>query len=93
MANIKSAKKRIGTSEKARVRNLKKKRDIKKAVKEVLKQAVDEKKTVEEIKALIGKADKAIDKAAQTRAIHANTASRYKSRMMNRLNKAGGRGK
>lgn len=93
MANIKSAKKRINTSNKARVRNLVKKRDMKKAVKDVIRQAVDEKKSVEEIKALISKADQAIDKAAQTRAIPRNTANRYKSRMMNRLNKAGGRGK
>jgi len=93
MANIKSAKKRIKTSNKKRVRNTQKKRDAKSSVKSVIKQAVDEKKSVEEIKDLINKANKDIDKAGKSRSIHPNKAHRMKSRMMKRLNKAGGRGK
>ncbi len=93
MANIKSAKKRIKTSDKKRVRNTQKKRNAKSSVKDVIKNAVDEKKSVVEIKELINKANKDIDKAGKTRAFHPNKARRMKSRMMKRLNKAGGRGK
>ena len=93
MANIKSAKKRIKTSEKARVRNLGKKRKMKDAIKDAVKAVVVDKKSDEDVKVLIGKAYKDIDKAAKTGAIHATKAARMKSRMMNRLNKAGGRGK
>jgi small subunit ribosomal protein S20 len=93
MANIKSAKKRIKTSEKARVRNLGKKRKMKDAIKDAVKAVVIDKKSDEDVKVLIGKAYKDIDKAAKTGAIHVTKAARMKSRMMNRLNKAGGRGK
>ncbi|HPH78667.1 MAG TPA: 30S ribosomal protein S20 [bacterium] len=93
MANIKSAKKRIRSSEKARVRNLVRKRKLKESIKETVKAAVVDKKAEGEVKGLISKAYKDIDKAAKTGAIHANKAARMKSRMMSRLNKAGGRGK
>ncbi len=93
MANIKSAKKRIITANKARVRNDRKRNVAKGSIKDVIKQAVTEKKSVAEIKDLINRANMNVDKAAKVGAIHPNKASRMKSRMMNRLNKAGGRGK
>ncbi|MFA4931199.1 MAG: 30S ribosomal protein S20 [Patescibacteria group bacterium] len=93
MANIKSAKKRIRTSEKARVRNLGRKRAAKSSVKDVIKKAIGEKKSVLEIKEELSRAYKSVDKAAAKGAIHRNRANRMKSRMMNQINRAGVRGK
>ncbi|MBU0648108.1 30S ribosomal protein S20 [Patescibacteria group bacterium] len=93
MANIRSAKKRIKTSAKRRVRNLGRKRVAKGKVKGVLKKALDEKKSVEEIKEELAGTYKAIDKAAQSRAIHPNKASRMKGRLTRKINRGGMRGK
>lgn len=93
MANIKSAKKRIRTSAKARNRNLKRGRDAKSSVKDVLKKALGEKKSVMEIKEELAKAYQSIDKASGKGSMHPNKASRMKSRMMRQINRAGVRGK
>ena len=93
MANIKSAKKRIRTSDKARVRNLRRKREINKNVKDVLKKALQDKKSVTEIKEELNAAYKAIDKASARGVIHQNKANRMKGRMVKMVNRAGMRGK
>jgi len=93
MANKKSAQKRIKTSEKARVLNTRRKREVKKNVKDVILQATQEKKDVNEIKELLKRLGKSADKAAQRGVIHPNKASRIKSRIMGKLNRTGFRGK
>jgi small subunit ribosomal protein S20 len=81
----KSAKKALRQSKRRQVQNLKRKKAMKDAVKKIRK-LVAAKKT-EEAKKLIPSAYKAIDKAAKTRVINKNAASRQKSRLM-RLFKA-----
>lgn len=93
MANKKSAKKRIKTSQKARVRNTRRKREIKKNVKDLIREATKEKKDVNEIKDMLRKLDKGVDKAASRGVIHRNKASRIKSRMAQKINRTGSRGK
>ncbi len=80
-----SAKKALRQSDRRRSRNLKRKRAEKDAVKE-LRRLVAQKK-VEEAKALLPKAFKALDKASKGGALKRNTASRLKSRLSRLLNK------
>jgi len=79
MPNIKSAKKSLRQSEKRRVINLRKKRNIKKVLKDI-KKLLDTQKGKEAFK-LVPKAYKAIDKAVKGGVLKKNTASRKKSRL------------
>jgi small subunit ribosomal protein S20 len=84
VANIKSQIKRIGTNEKARLRN--------KAVKSSLKTAVRRFRTAAEsgdqaaAQAELRTACRALDKAASKGVIHANQAANKKSAMAARVN-------
>jgi len=78
MAIIKSAKKRIRSSERKRVFNLRRLRGMREEIKNFLK-AVKEKK-VEEAEKMIPTLYKAIDKAAKRGVIKKNNAARKKSR-------------
>ncbi len=79
MPITKSAKKALRVSDKKRVFNLRRKKGVETAVKE-LKRLVKEKK-VKEAEAVLPKVYKAIDKAAKGNTITKNTASRKKSRI------------
>ncbi len=92
MANIKSAKKRIRTSAKARVNNLRRKRVYKSAVKDLLKK-IKGQVEVKEVETEMGKTHKAIDKAAGKGTIHKNKAARLKSRLAKQVGRMGMRGK
>ncbi|MDD5167036.1 MAG: 30S ribosomal protein S20 [Candidatus Omnitrophica bacterium] len=77
-------KKRADT--KKHLRNLRIKRELKKTLKKF--QALLSAKNINEAKALLGKLFSQLDKAAKKKIIHANTASRNKSRLTKRLTKA-----
>jgi small subunit ribosomal protein S20 len=79
MPITKSAKKELRKSEKRRIRNLKRKQEIKKLLKEA-KKLVSGKK-VEEAKKLLPKIYKILDKAAKVGIIKKNAASRKKSKI------------
>ncbi len=75
MANIKSAKKRIRTSEKARLRNKAVRTGVKTAIRKFTETAVADRPA-----ALSGTVS-AVDKAVSKGVLHANTAARRKSRL------------
>lgn len=79
MPNTKSAAKAMRQSLKRRASNLVKKNQLKTAVKEVKKLALQGKKT--ESEQALKKAYAFLDKAAKTHVIHKNTAARKKSRL------------
>ena len=87
MANIKSQIKRIGTNERARLRN--------KAVKSSLKTSIRRFREAaaagnsDEASTLLRSASRALDKAASKGVIHANQAANKKSAMAKRLAKTG----
>jgi len=83
MAITKSAKKRIRSSEKKRVFNLRKIRSMKEAITSFLKD-IKEKK-VEDAEKKLPTVYKAIDKAAQRGVIKKNNASRKKSRLTKKV--------
>lgn len=84
MANIKSAKKRVLTQEKQRVRNAKVKAHYKKAVKDfALAEADNDVAKAEESFKL---AQKTLMKASSKNVIHKNSAARNISRLEKRLN-------
>jgi small subunit ribosomal protein S20 len=82
MAHSKQAWKRSRQSEAKRVANKNTRTRMKGAIKKVLAAG-----SADQAKSLAD-AMKRIDKAAQTHAIHANAAARYKSRVARALNKA-----
>ena len=85
MANIKSAKKRILTAERNRVKNVAFKSSIKTAVKKVLELAKDgDKKNID---SAVSQAYKLCDKAVSKGVLHKNTAARKKSRLTKAVNK------
>ncbi len=86
MANIKSAKKRIKVIEKKTLRNKMIKTRTKTAIKKVNLALANS--NVEEAKANLTNAIKAIDKACSKGVFHKNTASRKKSRLVKAVNKA-----
>jgi len=86
MAITSSAKKAIRSSARKAVYNLARKAAYKDAVKKV-KKLVGEKK-IDEAKKALDLAYKAIDKAAKTKFIKKNAASRKKSRLALLLNKS-----
>ncbi len=85
MANIKSAKKRILTNEKRRIRNTTVKSSLKTAAKKVLN-AIIAKEDIQKINDLHQKLIKSIDLAVSKGIIHKNTAARKKSNISKRIN-------
>ncbi len=85
MANIKSAKKRVLTAEKSRLRNVAWKSSIKTAVKKVLELAVGKDK--KELDAAVSKVYQLCDKAVGKGILHKNTAARKKSRLSKAVTK------
>lgn len=85
MANIKSAKKRILTSENNRLRNVAFKSTIKSAVKKTLELAQGEDK--EALNKAVSRVYQLCDKAVVKGILHKNTAARKKSRLSIALNK------
>lgn len=83
MAITKSAKKRIRSSEKKRIFNLRKLRSMKEAITSFLKD-IKEKK-VEDAEKQLPTVYKAIDKAAQRGVIKKNNAARKKSRLTKKV--------
>jgi len=83
--NIKSAIKRVKTSEKRRLRNASQKSALRTAVKafETAAAGTD----LEKAKAALVAASKKLDKAASKGLIHKNAAARKKSRLAKKLNK------
>ena len=79
MIITKSAKKALRQSKRRRVRNIQKKKKIRKILKEI-KKLVTEKKT-KEARALLPQVYKLLDKAAKIGLIKENTVSRKKSRI------------
>ena len=86
MPIIKSAKKALRKSQKRRVVNAAKTRKLKNLLKEV-RSLVAEKK-IEEAKKLLPQVYKVLDKAAKTKLIKKNTASRKKSRISKLITKS-----
>ena len=80
MANIKSAKKRVLTAERNRVKNVAFKTSIKTALKKVLELATSKDK--EALNAAISRAYQLCDKAVSKGVLHKNTAARKKSRLV-----------
>ena len=82
MANIKSQIKRIGTNEKARIRNKAAKSEVKTRIKSALHAAeAGDEAAVEHLQTAV----KRLDKAAQRGIIHRNQASNRKSALMRRV--------
>ncbi len=82
MANIKSQKKRIGTNEKARLRNKDVKSSLKTAIRK-FREAADSGDAAAAT-ALAREANRALDKAASKGVIHANQAANRKSAISKR---------
>lgn len=81
--NTKSAEKRLRQGVKRRERNDARKRELKRAIKQVEKAIrVGDRERAE---ALIPQLMKAADKAARHRAVHPNRAARIKARLMKRV--------
>ena len=76
MPHHKSAKKRVGTNEKARVANLAVKSRVRTAVKKV-RESKSQKDAVVRLESALS----ILDRAAQKGIIHRSTASRHKSRL------------
>jgi len=87
MAITSSAKKALRASKRKRVFNLRRQVAIETPLRAFKKFVIA--KNAAEAKALIPSLYKALDKAAKTGAIKANTASRRKSRLMKALKKLG----
>jgi small subunit ribosomal protein S20 len=86
LANIKSALKRIRSSERKRIRN----KPVRTALKTYVKMANTRVATadIDESADAVVRAISALDKAANKGVIHRNQAARRKSRLMKRFNKA-----
>ncbi len=84
MANIKSAIKRAGTNEKARLRNKAVKTNLKTTVKKF--DAAVATGEVEAAQAAYNEAAKKLDMAAKKNVIHKNSAARKKSSLAKKLN-------
>ena len=84
MANIKSQIKRIGTNEKARIRNKSVKSSLKTAVRRFREAADAGDKAQADV--LLRDASKALDKAASKGVIHPNQAANKKSALAQRAN-------
>ncbi|NBD34540.1 MAG: 30S ribosomal protein S20 [Chloroflexi bacterium] len=84
MANTKSAKKQIRNSYRKWLRNRQVKGKMRGAV-QMVRSAI-EAGDAEEARALMPKASKELDKAANKNVIHPNKAARLKSRLMRHIN-------
>lgn len=84
MANIKSAKKRIKTNEKARLRNKVQKSSMRTTMKS-LEKAISEGNKDESLK-LMDLVSKKLDKAVTKNVVHKNYAARNKSKFMKQIN-------
>ena len=87
MPNIKSAKKRVLTAEKARQRNMAARSRLRTLVKKVLKACLDGDK--ERAQAAFKECEPVLDRAACKGLIHKNKASRHKSRLSARIKALG----
>ena len=85
MANTKSAKKAVRSSERKRVYNLAKEHKIKDSVKQFKKAVVSGSKKVEQD---LSKVFSALDKAVKTKFVSKKTAARKKSRLVAMMRKA-----
>jgi len=85
MPNRRAAVKRLRVDKKRHQRNLIIKREIKKALKKF--QALFIAKNLTEAKASLGKIYSLLDKAAQKKIMHPNTANRKKSRLASKVSK------
>jgi len=85
MPITKSAKKALRQSERRRIRNIKRRKEIKKLLKEIRKLVAEKK--VKEAKPLLPQIYKLLDKAAKTGLIKKNTVARKKSRITRLVNK------
>ena len=81
MTNIKSAKKRVKTTAKARLANSSEKSSMRTAIKKV--EAATNK---EEALSLLSNVTKKLDKAASKGLVHKNFAARQKSRLTQKVN-------
>lgn len=86
MPNIQAAKKEVKASARRRLHNDRRRRAMRKAVKEIRSLLTDGKK--DEAQAQIPAAYKVIDKAAKRGVIKSNTADRTKSRLSQAVRKA-----
>lgn len=86
MPNIKSAEKALRQNKRRRIKNLNKKRQIKKTIKEY-KKLIDSSNT-EDAAEKLNAVYKILDKAAKTGVIKKNKASRLKSGISVQLNRA-----
>jgi small subunit ribosomal protein S20 len=84
MPNIKSAIKRVKTSNERNAHNATIKSAMRTAIKKV--DALVLKSDAENAKAALVEANKRIDKAAQSGLVHKNAAARYKSRLAKSVN-------
>ena len=84
MAHTKSAKKRIVTAAKSRLRNQSVKSRVKTTIKKF--EAAVEAKNTEEAKALYTSVVKSLDMATSKGVVHKNMAARKKSRLAAKLN-------
>ena len=90
MPITKSAKKALKQSKKRKIRNIKKKKNIRETLKQI-KKLVAEKK-IKEAEMLLPKIYKLLDKASKTKLIKKKTSSRSKSRITRMINKEGKKG-
>ena len=81
MPNIKSAKKRVITTSKARIANSSEKSSMRTAIKKVEKATSKEDATK-----LLNEVTKKLDKAASKGLVHKNYAARQKSRLTQKVN-------
>jgi small subunit ribosomal protein S20 len=85
MANSKSAKKRVLVAERNRLRN----RDVKGAFRTAIKRVIEAlDNNADDVTELVNVAYGRLDKAVTKGVIHKNTAGRYKSRLMAKVNEA-----
>ncbi|HYF65663.1 MAG TPA: 30S ribosomal protein S20 [Herpetosiphonaceae bacterium] len=90
MANTKSARKRIRTNERRRVRNVMVRSELKTLVKKSVQATAGKAENSQES---LAAALKSLDQAAAKGIIHKNQAARRKSRLVRRFNIANGIGK
>ncbi len=86
MANIKSAKKRIGVNRKKAALNKSRKTEVKTYIKKF--ETALEENNIDEAKKLIKVIDRKLKKAAHRNIYHDNAASRKISKLTKKLNKA-----
>lgn len=81
-----SAKKALRQNQRRRAKNIRKKREMKKLIKEL--RSLISRKKIDEAKKLLPRVYKILDKAAKTGLIKKNTADRKKSRLAKAIKRA-----